>query len=72
MTSRTVTVLLPESVIELINLHAEATGMAQSQVISSAIVQAYSRTYTDLNQESLASIQEQIRSILIRLDELEK
>ena len=72
MTSRTVTVLLPESVIELINLHAEATGMVQSQVISSAIVQAYSRTYTDLNQESLASIQEQIRSILIRLDELEK
>ena len=71
MTDSTVTVLLPESVIDLINLHVEATGMTRSHVISSAIVQVYSRTYTDLNQESLAMIQGQIQDILIRLDALE-
>ena len=71
MTNRVVTLHLIDHVAELIDFHADATGMTKSQVVANAIVQTYSSPSIASIQGSLFVLQEQIYEILKKLEQQE-
>ena len=71
MTNRVLTLHLMDHVAELIDFHADATGMTKSQVVANAIVQTYSSPSIASVQGSLLALQEQVHEILKKLEKQE-